>query len=89
MAFGNPYGDDWNIALVMDCIEKLANSGVQTITLSDTIGLATATSIREIFKTIMPLYPDIEIGLHIHTHQYNWREKLMRPGKPAAEATTE
>ncbi len=76
MAFGNPYGDDWNIALVSDCVKKLASSGVQTITLSDTIGLATATSIHEIFETIMPLYPDIEIGLHIHTHHHNWWEKI-------------
>ena len=76
MAFGNPYGDNWNIALVKDCVEKLAGNGVQTITLSDTIGLATATSIREIFETIMPLYPGIEIGLHIHTQQHNWREKI-------------
>ncbi len=76
MAFGNPYGDSWDIALVKDCVEKLAGSGVQTITLSDTIGLATATSIREIFGTIMPLYPGIEIGLHIHTQHHNWREKI-------------
>jgi len=76
MAFGNPYGDNWNIALVKDCVEKLAGNGVQTITLSDTIGLATATSIREIFETLMPLYPGIEIGLHIHTQHHNWREKI-------------
>lgn len=76
MAFGNPYGDAWNIALVKDCVDKLAGSGVQTITLSDTIGLATATSIQEIFETVMPLYPDIEIGLHIHTQHHNWREKI-------------
>ncbi|WP_114789182.1 hydroxymethylglutaryl-CoA lyase [Niabella yanshanensis] len=81
MAFGNPYGDDWNIALVKDCVEKLANSGVQTITLSDTIGLATATSIREIFDTLMPLYPGIEIGLHIHTQHHNWREKISAAWK--------
>ncbi len=76
MAFGNPYGDDWNIALVKDCVEKLASNGVQTITMSDTIGLATAASIREIFETLMPLYPGIEIGLHIHTQHHNWREKI-------------
>jgi hydroxymethylglutaryl-CoA lyase len=76
MAFGNPYGDEWNISVLRDCVQKLADSGVQTITLSDTIGLATATSIREIFETLMPLYPDIEIGLHIHTQHHNWREKI-------------
>lgn len=76
MAFGNPYGDDWNITLVKECVEKLANNGVRTITLSDTIGLATATSIRQIFESLMPLYTGIEIGLHIHTQHHNWLEKI-------------
>ncbi|HMR83923.1 MAG TPA: hydroxymethylglutaryl-CoA lyase, partial [Niabella sp.] len=75
MAFGNPYGDRWNENIVSDCVKNLVDSGVQTITLSDTIGLATATSIRSIFEQLLPLYPQTEIGLHLHTEQKNWREK--------------
>lgn len=76
MAFGNPYGDDWNIPLLQDAVHKLVDSGVKNITLSDTTGLATADSIREIFDTLLPLYPDIEIGLHLHTNPRHWREKI-------------
>lgn len=75
MAFGNPYGDTWNEDIVSDCVKSLIDSGVQTITLSDTIGLATAASIRSIFEQLLPLYPQTEIGLHLHTEQKNWREK--------------
>lgn len=76
MAFGNPYGDAWSIPLLHDGVQKLVDSGVQAITLSDTVGLATAASIRHIFESLLPIYPAVEIGLHIHTEHYNWREKI-------------
>ncbi len=76
MAFGNPYGDEWNEAIVSDCVNKLVSSGVQTITLSDTIGLATPSSISHLFEKLLPTYPHIEIGLHIHTEHKNWFEKI-------------
>jgi len=49
--------------------------GVEIVTLSDTVGLATPASIQQIFETLLPLYSGIEIGLHLHTEQHNWREK--------------
>lgn len=76
MAFGNPYGDDWSEDIISDCVKKLSDNGVQTITLSDTIGLATADSIQNLFEKLLPLNPGIELGLHIHTDHNNWRPKI-------------
>ncbi|MCH5599053.1 beta/alpha barrel domain-containing protein [Niabella ginsengisoli] len=89
MAFGNPYGDAWNEAILQDAVEKLVHKGVKVITLSDTIGLATASSIKNIFEKLLPLYPDIELGLHIHTEKRTGVRRSMPPGKLVAEVMTE
>ncbi|MFT4093756.1 MAG: hydroxymethylglutaryl-CoA lyase [Niabella sp.] len=76
MAFGNPYGDAWNENIISDCVKKLSDNGIQIITLSDTVGLGTASSVSKIFEKLLPVYPGIEIGLHLHTERKNWKEKI-------------
>ena len=41
MGFGNPYGDDWSLALVEDWCGRLIEAGVSVISLADTVGQAT------------------------------------------------
>ncbi|WP_346239184.1 hydroxymethylglutaryl-CoA lyase [Niabella insulamsoli] len=67
MAFGNPYGDEWNENILKVCVQSLVDIGVQAITLSDTVGLATPLSIKSAFDALLPVYPNIELGLHLHT----------------------
>ncbi|MCF3111687.1 hydroxymethylglutaryl-CoA lyase [Niabella sp. CC-SYL272] len=67
MAFGNPYGDEWSEFIVQDAVYLLAGKGVQTITLSDTTGLGTREVIYKLFKTLIPRFPEVELGLHLHT----------------------
>src|SRR5690606_22669381 len=38
MGFGNPYGDPWNVEIVGEWTQKLANMGVKILSLSDTVG---------------------------------------------------
>lgn len=76
MAFGNPYQDEWNEHIVADAVGTLVACGVQTITLSDTIGLGTATSIGKITQSILKNFPETEFGLHLHTHLHDWKEKI-------------
>src|SRR5579864_2675034 len=38
MAFGNPYGDQWNIGEVVDAVDLLESYGVRMISLADTVG---------------------------------------------------
>ena len=76
MGFGNPYGDPWNVDVVSKWVEKLANMGVKILSLSDTIGSSTPEIIDYLFSNLIPLYPEIEFGAHLHTTPYSWYEKV-------------
>jgi len=76
MGFGNPYGDPWNVDICQHWVDKLAELGIRIIALSDTIGVATPESISYLFDNLIPPYPDVEFGAHLHTHANNWKEKI-------------
>ncbi len=76
MAFGNPYGDFWDPALVEHWVDRLYSMGIQTISLSDTIGVANPKVISEIYHIISVDFPDLELGAHFHSHPHNWEEKI-------------
>lgn len=76
MGFGNPYGDPWNVDIVGEWTEKLANMGVKILSLSDTVGTSDSDSIDYLFSNLIPLYPNIEFGAHLHTTPSTWFEKV-------------
>jgi hydroxymethylglutaryl-CoA lyase len=76
MGFGNPYGDDWNAEVVMDWVGKMAALDIKIFSLSDTVGVSNPESISYLFSNLIPAYPQLEIGAHLHTQPHNWREKI-------------
>ena len=76
MGFGNPYGDPWNVDIVGEWTEKLAKMGVKILSLSDTVGTSNPKSIDYLFSNLIPLYPNIEFGAHLHTTSSSWFEKI-------------
>lgn len=76
MGFGNPYGDPWNVDIVGEWTEKLANMGVKILSLSDTVGTSDSESIDYLFSNLIPVYPNIEFGAHLHTTPTTWFEKV-------------
>lgn len=76
MGFGNPYGDPWNADIVAEWTEKLYSLGVKILSLSDTIGSSNKTIIKEVFSKLIPRYPEIEFGAHLHTTPTTWHEKV-------------
>jgi hydroxymethylglutaryl-CoA lyase len=76
MGFGNPYGDPWHVDIVSNWVEKLANMGVKILSLSDTIGSSTPEIISYLFESLIPKYPHIEFGAHLHTTKDKWYEKV-------------
>ena len=76
MGFGNPYGDPWNIEIVGEWTERLANMGVKILSLSDTVGSSTPDVITYLFSNLIPKYPKIEFGAHLHTTPDKWHEKV-------------
>ena len=76
MGFGNPYGDPWNVEIVGEWTEKLSNMGVEILSLSDTVGSSTPDVIDYLFSNLIPKYPNIEFGAHLHTTPDKWFEKI-------------
>ena len=76
MAFGNPYGDPWNVDVVGEWTQRLNAMGVEILSLSDTIGSSTSESISYLFSNLIPAYPHIEFGAHLHTNPLHWHPKV-------------
>ena len=76
MGFGNPYGDPWNVEIVGEWTERLAAMGVKILSLSDTVGTSTPENIDYLFSDLIPKYPEIEFGAHLHTTPTLWHEKV-------------
>jgi hydroxymethylglutaryl-CoA lyase len=77
MAFGNPYGDPWSLDEVVAACDLLADSGIETISLADTVGLATPELIEEVVSAVVTDVRGIELGVHLHA----------RPDQAAAKIT--
>jgi hydroxymethylglutaryl-CoA lyase len=76
MGFGNPYGDAYNEQIVFDWANQLIKLDVKILSLADTVGLATADQINRVTKYLVDALPDIEIGVHLHSTSFNWKEKV-------------
>lgn len=76
MGFGNPYGDPWSESIVGEWTEKLSNLGIKILSLSDTVGSSTPEVIHNLFTSLIPKYPQIEFGAHLHTTPDKWFEKI-------------
>lgn len=76
MGFGNPYGDDYNAQIAIDWVGKLAALGIQTIAMSDTVGIAQQETIDHIFRSLIPAFPQVSIGAHFHASPQDWRMKI-------------
>ena len=76
MAFGNPYGDEWNLDIIDSTVDRLVKYGIRNIALSDTVGLGKAEDINAIFSFMINKYPDVEFGAHFHSKPSEWKEKV-------------
>jgi len=76
MGFGNPYGDDWNRDIVQKWVDSLYDLDIRILSLSDTIGVSNPENISYLFSQLIPAYPEIEFGAHLHTQPHNWEEKV-------------
>ena len=77
MGFGNPYGDPYSAEVAIEWVGKLANLGVKTIAMSDTVGVADPETINYIFNSLIPTFKDVTIGAHFHSTPDKWEEKIQ------------
>ncbi len=76
MAFGNPYGEKYSTVEVIEWAHRMAEAGIQTISLADTVGSANENDIASIFSTLSVQLPHIEWGAHFHALPGQWVEKV-------------
>lgn len=76
MGFGNPYGDPYSADLVEEFTSNLVAMGVEIISLSDTVGTASANEVGNLFRHIQGAYPLLEVGVHLHATPQDARSKI-------------
>lgn len=76
MGFGNPYGDPYNAEIAINWVNKIAQLGIRTIAMSDTVGVAEPDNISYIFSHLVPEFKDVQIGAHFHSTPGKSAEKI-------------
>jgi hydroxymethylglutaryl-CoA lyase len=77
MAFGNPYGDPWNLDVAAGWCRRLNEDlGIQILALSDTIGVSNPANISELFGGLIQALPAVEFGAHLHSTPTTVHEKV-------------
>lgn len=76
MGFGNPYGDPWSIDMLVDISGYFLEQGFNVLPIADGLGLADADLIYKAFSTLIPAFPEMEFGIHLHTLPSEYYDKV-------------
>lgn len=77
MAFGNPFGEPWSVEVTADALEWLKSTGIKTVSLADTVGVASPKEIGDLYRQIQPSAEGIELGVHLHSRPEDATEKVL------------
>ncbi len=77
MAFGNPYGDDWTVDEVVAAVGLLELQEIRTISLADTVGVASPEKIKDVVGAVLSEYGYLEIGVHLHSRPNDAAVKII------------
>src|SRR5258708_34741433 len=82
MAFGNPYGDLWNVDEVIEAISLMEVDNLRMISLADTVGMDTPGQVSELVGAVMAKYDYLEIGVHLHSRPGDAEAKILAAYDP-------
>ncbi|MCZ7644792.1 MAG: hydroxymethylglutaryl-CoA lyase [Planctomycetota bacterium] len=77
MAFGNPYGEAWSEAALMEMLRSLVRLGVRHVALSDTCAAAEPGQARGVFARAAKEFPVLELSAHFHGRPGDWHEVVL------------
>jgi len=77
MAFGNPYGDEWDVNEVVAAVGLLEIQEIRTISLADTVGVAPPEKIQQVVSAVLAEYGYLEIGVHLHSRPEDAAAKVI------------
>jgi hydroxymethylglutaryl-CoA lyase len=58
-------------------VDVLESSGIKTISLADTVGLASAEQISQLISAVIEKYAYLEIGAHLHSRPELAKQKIL------------
>lgn len=77
MAFGNPFGDPWDVDELVAACDLLADNGVDQISLVDSMGTASAELVAEVLEAAASVLPQsVELGVQLYARPDEVAEKL-------------
>jgi hydroxymethylglutaryl-CoA lyase len=77
MAFGNPYRDPWNEEKVGQAVGNIAGLEIRSISLADTVGVATPELIGRVMAAMMRDYGGRDVGIHMHSTRAGAAAKVL------------
>ncbi|MBZ5569589.1 MAG: hydroxymethylglutaryl-CoA lyase [Acidobacteriia bacterium] len=77
MAFGNPYNDPWSAEEVLVAVDLIEKTGTRSISLADTVGLATPEQVRALVAAVLARYDYLDIGVHVHSRPAEALDKIL------------
>ena len=77
MAFGNPYGDPWDEDEERQAMEKIAELKIRSVSLADTVGLATSILIGRVVRSVTADFGGYDIGVHMHGKRSDASTKVL------------
>ncbi len=77
MAFGNPFGEPWSPEVTADALEWLQSTGVTTVSLADTAGVASAEEIGRLVRQVIDSPGKIDVGVHLHSRPEQAADKVL------------
>jgi hydroxymethylglutaryl-CoA lyase len=77
MAFGNPYGDVWSAEEVLEAVDLMEKTSVRSISLADTVGVATAEQIAALVRPVIGTFVLHDIGVHLHSRPDQALDKVL------------
>lgn len=77
MGFGNPYGDPYDETVLLHWAGEMAKKDIRILSLADTVGVAGPEQVSSALTTLIPAYPEIQFGVHLHSSMHNWQPKLQ------------
>ena len=77
MAFGNPYDEPWGPEIVEETAVWLKDVGVRAVSLSDTVGKASAEDVADLYRSVNDRVAGVELGVHLHSRPDGAAEKVL------------
>jgi hydroxymethylglutaryl-CoA lyase len=77
MAFGNPYDDPWSEEHLSNAIARIADFGIRSISLADTVGVATPDLIGKVVTVVLQDRPGLDLGVHLHSTREAAADKIL------------